>query len=270
MDKIQEKVITEMYTKRRAMVHIQKATGLPKKKIESWLKEKGLWTGHRFLYSYFDEFFFDNINTEEKAYWLGFIYADGYIGKNNEVGIELKSIDYSHLVKFKKAIQAEKEVKIYKKQSTFGPQENCRFTIGSKHMSSILLNYFGSINKTLKGTFPKIDKSLEHHLVRGFFDGDGCLTGFKDDEHLFRPQLNFIGTKETLQYLEEISNFSWNWSKRIKTDINNYQINCGRVNDCLNFLSYMYKDAHIYLDRKYEKYQILLENRERLKAKARV
>ena len=87
---------------------------------------------------------------------------------------------------------------------------------------------------------------------------------------MFRPQLNFIGTKETLQYLEEISNFSWNWSKRIKTDINNYQINCGRVNDCLNFLSYMYKDAHIYLDRKYEKYQILLENRERLKAKARV
>ena len=51
---------------------------------------------------------------------------------------------------------------------------------------------------------------------------------------------------------------------------NNYQINCGRVNDCINFLNYMYKDSIVYLDRKYEKYQILLENRQRLIAKARV
>lgn len=270
MDKIQENTIREMYAKRRPISQIVRKTGLTRKKIETWLKENNLWTGHRFLYSYYDEFFFDEINTEEKAYWLGFIYADGYISKSNEVGIELKSTDSSHLEKFRQAIQAERQVKIYHKNSTFGPQDNCRFSIGSEHMSKILLGYFGSINKTLEGTFPKIDTSLEHHLIRGFFDGDGCLTGFKDNEHIFRPEIIFIGTKETLQYIEYISGFPWNWSQRVKTKINNYQIECGRVNDCLNFLSYMYKDATIYLDRKYELYQTLLENRERLKAKARV
>lgn len=271
MDKKQENIILEMYKKRRPLAWMEKETGIPYRTIQKWLKERGVWTGHKSLLNYFDEFFFDNIDTEEKAYWLGFIYADGYLNKNDYgVGIELKASDYNHLVKFKNAIQSEKEVKIYHKNSTFGPQDNCRFIISSKHMKQILLGYFGSINKTLEGQFPKIEKELEHHLVRGFFDGDGCLTGFRDDNHIFRPELGFIGTHKTLEYIEEISGFSWSWSQRVKTNIDNYQICCGRVNDCLKFLSYMYKDATIYLDRKYELYQKLLENRERLKAKARV
>lgn len=270
MDKQQQDTIIEMYGLRRPIAHIVKATGLSRNVIEKWLKGNNLWTGHKFLYSYYDEFFFDQIDTEEKAYWLGFIYADGYISKSNEVGIELKADDYEHLVKFKNALHAERDVKIYHKNSTFGPQDNCRFTVGSTHMCNILLNYFGSINKTLEGHLPHIDKALEHHLIRGFFDGDGCLTGYKDDEHLFRPNVGFIGTTETLKYIEEISGFQWGWSKRVETDIDNYQIHCGRVNDCMQFLNYMYEDATVYLDRKFDRYQILLENRSRLQAKARV
>ena len=56
-------------------------------------------------------------------------------------------------------------------------------------MSQILINYYGTIHKTLEGTFPKLNKEFQSHIIRGFFDGDGCLTGFKDDEHLFRPEI---------------------------------------------------------------------------------
>ena len=271
MNKTQEKIILEMYSKRRPLTQMEKATGIPYQKIKKWLIDNEIWNGHKSLLNYFDEFFFDNIDTEEKAYWLGFIYADGYINKKDyTIGIELKATDYNHLVKFKNAIQSEKEVKIYHKNSTFGPQDNCRFVISSKHMKQILLGYFGSINKTLEGKFPKISKELEHHLIRGFFDGDGSLTGLKDDNHVFCPSLGFIGTHETLEYIEKISGFTWGWSQRVKTEVDNYQIGCGRVHDCLNFLSYMYKDATVYLDRKYILYQKLLENRERLKTKVRV
>lgn len=270
MDKIQEQTIIEMYSKRRPLCRIVEATGISEKTIKKWLKEKGLWTGHKFLFYYYDEFFFDKIDTEEKAYWLGFIYADGYLNNQNGVGIELDVKDKEHLEKYRKAIQAEKEVKIYHKNSTYGPQTNCRFVVNSSHMHTILLSYFGSIHKTLEGTFPKIDKELEHHLIRGFFDGDGSLTGFRGDDNLFRPMVSFTSMHKTLEYIEGISGFSWNWSQRVKTEVDNYQIACGRVQDCLNFLNYMYKDATVYLDRKYELYQTLLENRERLKAKARV
>lgn len=274
MDKQQEHTIIEMYELRRPIKHISKQTGITIYQIKKWLIANNLWTGHKSLPMYFDEFFFDNINTEEKAYWLGFIYADGYLNKNNNgIGIELKATDKEHLEKFKQSLKSEHQVKIYHKNSTYGPQDNCRFIISSAHMQSILLSYYKSYHKTFDGSFPKLNNTnMIPHLIRGFFDGDGSLAGKpKDNEHMFKPSVSFIGTKETLEYIQNISGFNWTWSQRVEDKSkNNYQINCGRVHDCLSFLNFMYQDATIYLDRKYNLYMDLLENRKRLEAKARV
>ena len=92
-------------------------------------------------------------------------------------------------------------------------------------MFNILLNYFGSHKKTFEGHFPIIeDEKLIPHLIRGFFDGDGSLSGLpQKEEHLFRPSLSFIGTKETLKYIEKISGFDWSWSQRHpEKNTNNY------------------------------------------------
>lgn len=265
--------IIELYNLRRPIKQISKQTGVSEYTIKKYLKDNNLWTGHKWMPYYFDEFFFDQINTEEKAYWLGFIYADGYLTNTNIVGIELKSTDKEHLEKFKKSLKSEKDVKVYIKNSTYGIQENARFCFGSKHMSNILLNYYGSIHKTFEGTFPKLkDEKLIRHLIRGFFDGDGSITGApKDNEHIFRPSISFIGQRSTLEYIEDISNFKWNWSQRFpEKNIDNWQISIGRVNDCLHFLHYMYDDSTIYLDRKYNKYIECLNNRNKNQAKARV
>ena len=273
MDKINAQIIEEMYALRRPIKWISKKTGMSTKTIEKYLKENNLWTGHKYMLMYFDEFFFDNIDTEEKAYWLGFIYADGYLASPNTIGIEIKNTDKEHLEKFRNALKAEHTVKIYHKNSTFGPQDNARFAVHSKHMFTILLNYFKSVHKTYEGCIPKLDNpELVRHLIRGFFDGDGSLTGLPiDNEHVFRPSLNFIGTKETLTYIEELSNFKWSWSQRHpEKNTNNYQICIGRANDCIQFLHYMYDDCTIYLDRKYERYNYMLYNREYNQTKVRV
>lgn len=274
MDKKIEQTILQMYEKRRSLKSIQQKTGLTTKKIKEWLIANKKWTGHRALQFYYNEFFFDKIDSEEKAYWLGFLYADGYLAYPSTIGVELKATDGSHLEKFKASLEAEQNVKYYTKNSTFGPQKNCRFSFASKHMFKILLSYFHTVHKSTSGCFPieVIPNNLIHHFIRGFFDGDGCLTGKpKDDNHVFRPSLGFIGTKETLSCIEEISGFKWSWSQRVTNkEINNYQIGCGRVNDCLSFLHFMYSDATIYLDRKHDLYIYLLENREKNQAKARV
>lgn len=274
MDKHQEEIIIEMYQKRKPLSWIEKEVGISESTIRKWLKKNNLYDGHRPMMCYFDEFFFDKIDTEEKAYWLGFIFADGYISSppRNQIGIELKSTEASHLEKFKKALNTEKEIKFYHKNSTFGPQDNCRIVFNSSHMHSILLNYFGSIHKTFEGHLPKVKKDLEKHLIRGFFDGDGSISiPCKNiEKYLIRPGIGFTGRKEVLEYIEEVSGFSWNWSKRKKNDTDNFQISCSRPNDALFFLHYMYDEATIYLDRKYKKYLILKENREQLQAKARI
>lgn len=58
-----------------------------------------------------DENFFEEINTEEKAYWLGFILADGCLKKNsNQLSINLSIKDFNHLEKFKKNLKSDKPI----------------------------------------------------------------------------------------------------------------------------------------------------------------
>ena len=265
MEQQQIDKIIKLYSLRRPLKEISRQTNISPDKIKQFLMENKLWTGHRFLKSYYDEFFFDHIDTEEKAYWLGFIFADGYLLKSSStIGIELEEKDKPHLEKFRQALKAEREVKIYHKNSTFGPQTNCRFSIGSKHLHEMLLSYFKTVDKTHEGVLPQLyQEELVRHCIRGLFDGDGCLSGrFNSKNELITPSLSLTGTKETLLYVEEKSGFKWNWSQRFpERDINNYSIGCGRINDCLNFLDYMYKDATVYLDRKYDRYKQVLKNR---------
>lgn len=273
MEQQQIQKIIDMYSKRRPLKAIGRETGIAPKQIKKWLIQQKLWTGHRFLPLYFDEFFFDNIDTEEKAYWLGFFFADGYLTQSsNNLGIELKATEIKHLEKFRQTLQAEHTVKVYHKNSTFGPQDNCRFVIGSKHMKAILLSYFGTVDKTHNGHLPKLENpQLIRHLIRGFFDGDGSISLGSRPGGLVPFGLSFTGRKEVLEYIEEVSGFIWSWSQRFpESGVDNYQISCGRVNDAINFLKYMYEDSTIYLDRKKERCDFILQNRAEFSAKARV
>ena len=203
---------------------------------------------------------------------MGFVYADGWIAKDGALGIELKDTEIGHLEKFKKHIEAETEIKIYHKNSTFGPQVNARILITSKQTYlPHLLKHFTSLNKSQEGVLPTLPEPLMRHCVRGFFDGDGSLTGKPKEGNIWCPSISMTSTKETLEKIVNISGFEWSWSQRFpEREINNYQISTGRVHDGLSFLNYMYTGASVYLDRKFKLYQELIENRTRLQAKARV
>ena len=52
---------------------------------------------------------FDTIDTPEKAYWLGFIIADGYLNINRRMlRIKLGDIDKSHLIKYIEFLDGDK------------------------------------------------------------------------------------------------------------------------------------------------------------------
>lgn len=200
----------------------------------------------------FNENFFETINTEGKAYWLGFFYADGYVSKNsNQVELSLKSDDIEHLKKLVNSLNFTKEKHLI--------QDNirCRFLVNNKKFKENLVKQGCVPQKSLILTFPlehQVPKYLIKHFVRGYIDGDGSvMIGLNHKKERVKPRLSVLGTKDFLISLANAMNWKIN---KISPIGNVYSIEWGGQY-VFNYIESLYKDANIYLDRKYEKYLIL-------------
>lgn len=138
--------------------------------------------------------FFDRIDTEEKAYWLGFVWADGNIRKDyNALRVNLSDRDLDHLHKFALLFGVRVGVaKRHKNSVTVYAAVNC------KSMCLTLAEKGVVPNKTKHDSRKAVDavpKRLLHHFVRGFFDGDGCASGVA---------VGFVGGRKFLTALREV------------------------------------------------------------------
>ena len=211
-----------------------------------------------------DEDYFEVIDTEEKAYWLGFMYADGFIeskrkNQSQKFGITLNKIDYNHLKKFKKCIQATNPIKTYigggyTKNSVFS-----KILITSQKTVDDLKDKGVVENKTNILKFPteeQVPKELIPHFIRGYFDGDGCICYYYQKEKYKTYQINFVGTKDFIDGLK--SYLKLDLKCYTKNNVT-YQLNVGGNNKVKKIMNMFYKNAKIFLDRKHEKYLEMLK-----------
>lgn len=215
-----------------------------------------------------DENYFKKIDTEEKAYFLGFMYADGC---NNGYGfhIGLQERDSYILEKFKMAISYNGKLHFCNlKKKNKNHQNQYRLTVYSPKMSSDLKNLGCFPRKSLKLRYPTIEQVpeyLHNHFIRGYLDGDGCigLTLSKNRKGQIRRQfvVTFISTSMFLSKMKKIivnntlySNIQLNKCNYKNNNITSYLRIKGRTG-CLKVLDWLYSNATIYIERKYLKYQ---------------
>ena len=121
----------------------------------------------------FNHDYFKIIDTEEKAYILGFLYADGYNSDKQIVIAQLEQ-DVDILEKINKAINADNQIKKVIQKSN--KKTKCILCYSSVDMCKDLTNLGCFRNKSLTCTFPTfLNASLIRHFIRGYFDGDGCV-----------------------------------------------------------------------------------------------
>lgn len=207
----------------------------------------------------FNEYIFDSIDTEEKAYWLGFIFADGTISSSPlreesktqyQFELALSSKDLTHLEKFAKFIEY--------KQPLYCDETRCRLSVYSKHLWQVLNVNGCTPQKSLTLRFPKAElfksKDLIRHFIRGYWDGDGCLT-WNDKEHI-RPEISVLGTDEMLYSIISYLPLKTKPILKIlhpeKQSITKYFGFSGEK--AYKIASYLYNNSIISLQRKYEKY----------------
>ena len=216
-----------------------------------------------------NEDYFETIDTETKAYWLGFIYADGFIESkravgNQKLGITINSIDEEHLYKFKESINATNPIKNYIGSGYSANSEFSKILLTSQKTVDDIRNLGVVENKTLILKFPTEDQLpfyLIRHFIRGYFDGDGCLsywchTRKKGNTRMRNYQVGFIGTFE---FLTGISNYFGKSLAFTSKDNKTYGLNIGGRVQVLTIMNHLYYDSTVFLDRKHDKYLELLK-----------
>ena len=232
----------------------------------------------------YDRNFFHTIDNEEKAYWLGFMCADGYISKTRdesyEVGIELQIGDIDHLKKFNKSIKGNVEIGTRERQLGFKNREEnhkfykqCNIRLYSKQMVDDLYNNGCVYNKSDKLKLSKVPDDLFFHYLRGYFDGNGSVLKQTSRK---RNCIRFNFTTASYDFVTELRELLYNKYNitsyivkekiRYEDGIQAYRLNVSGLENNYRFGKMLYDNAHIYLDRKYNRYielseQFDMENR---------
>lgn len=217
----------------------------------------------------FNDTFFEDICTEEQAYFLGFIYADGNIRicNNNThlLQIELEQNDDYILKDLVKCLEYKSKVKNYEKEIViydykelnYFTRENrfnnyskvyngCSLQIPSEKVYNDLLKLGIVPRKTLNMKFPIINKELYRHFIRGYFDGDGT---FSSNKICFYGQHNFL---QEIKNIIENDILSLNDNKIFdKKNEKVSMLTYGNKKGIIDIYHYFYDNSKYYLKRKF-------------------
>lgn len=199
-----------------------------------------------------DEDFFEIIDSEEKAYWVGFILADGCIIQakwTNRLNVTLGNIDVQHLEKLKQSLSSTHRV-IERPGRGVSSLDIC-----SEKLCKDLIKLNVTPRKTYTGTPAIVPDNLRDHYFRGLVDGDGSIC--KASNKLGYALL----LSGTVPILQDFSSWLGHNGKYIyaKGGQAGHVFRLSGYQATINALETLYGSANIYLDRKYKLYQNVME-----------
>lgn len=254
--------MVELFNQKINLVRIGKEFGVSGPTIKKQLELRGCEVKQR-RYVLNDEYF-DNIDTEEKAYWLGFLGADGCIrrrelnkfGKTqgDSISLKLSVQDEDHLIKFKNQISPDSKIRHYTSQTitkkgTPSMSHICQVIIHGNRLVEGIMKQGILPRKTFTINRPPIEEKYYRHFIRGFFDGDGCayLSHRENGSPKLLYSIACASTKLKDFFKEELKKLDIEYREDglsifIKKHTNQYK-----------FYHFMYDDSTIYLKRKKDK-----------------
>lgn len=205
-----------------------------------------------------NEHYFDNIDTPNKAYIIGMLWADGSNNlKNHTVEISLQECDKSILIDIANELESDRPLQFYDYNSRNPNHSNqYRLSVNSKYMSNVLNNLGMVQNKSLHLEFPTwIHEDLYSHFIRGYMDGDGWIS-----KNPKAPRIEIIGTETFCEGLSEYiyAQFGIKCAVRkryINSNSPARQLDFGGRLQVKRFLDSVYRDADLYLERKFNIYK---------------
>lgn len=216
---------------------------------------------------FFDTRYFASIDTEEKAYWLGFLMADGCVHqtkqkKRSSLIVVLQARDIEHLKKLSKAMGNKTPLKIRRDKSV-------GLSLYSQILVADLIKLGCVINKSLilKPPNIKLTENNIRHFIRGYFDGDGCAylshNKYKNSTYLALA-IEIFGTMEFLQWVKSKLPLSLKEKCQIRscrknTTVQRIRLHLSRVNLMNEWKKFLYNKSSVYLERKKDKIEKIIQ-----------
>lgn len=242
-------------------VFLRKKEGVPVQKIKEEfgisdrsyydILRKNGWEIKKKVQKYnFTEDYFETIDTEDKAYFLGFILADGCVRsiKSQKMTLKLKKDDFSIIETFINFINYQGLPYYF--------DDYVQITLSGSKIIDDLNNLGITENKTMIVKYPIIPENLNRHFMRGVFDGDGCISIHHDKRdnsdrgqvNICSGSINFINT-----YVDNLVNYTNVKRNNIRCPRGTYYvIDWGGLTDVENIYNFFYKNATVFLERKKE------------------
>ena len=226
--KEEENILIENYASSTIEEILQLLPNRSKKAIYSKAHSLGL------KYHNYNKNYFNKIDTPEKAYWIGFLTADGYITTKHRWGVEIQIEDIKHLEKLNKALDSNITIRIREKESFGKINKSCSLVFKNKDMYDDLVNLGFTHDKSHEAKLSNlIPKEFIMDFIKGIIDGDGSY--INTDEAKF-----VVLYSGSLIILEDIQNIlkEYNITSRI------YNSNSGTY----KLIIKKRKDLKIFLD----------------------
>ena len=251
--------IIKLYMEGRSQTYIEKELKCTKKTIRSVLSRKGILrtkeeqTKYIHVGTTLREDAFDIID-DTSAYWLGFLYADGYITNpenTTAIGLQLKKSDTIQVEKFKEFLKAPQNIFFGETTLQDKTYEYVKLKIGSQRLHARLTELGFTHNKSNDATPPEFLK-YNRHFWRGVIDGDGYV-GIVDGY----PRVHICGTKATVQGLKDFVIQSGIPTEQVVRKENDKSLHTFYVgSEKAKVLGkILYSDTKDYLDRKMEMFK---------------
>ena len=155
------------------------------------------------------------------------------------------------------ASASDVEIKTRNRKTSFVSSEISELNISSTYLVNSLEKLGFTRYKTVECTFPPIPDDMYLHFIRGYVDGDGCLSYYWNKQHTsINTQVSIVSTESFLNSIKKLfgnkhgyirNKSSKNWENKA------YQLTFNGV-IARKFARYLYEKATIYMQRKYEKY----------------
>ena len=250
----EEAIVTAYLHKPTSIKKIANDFGLCDVTISRILKRNGcrIYKKQEIYNQDFKHNYFENIETEKQAYFLGWLISDGCVhapkdGRQSSISLSIDGTDKYILEELKTELGCSTSV--YKNRTCY------TLAFRSDKMANDLMKYGVVPNKSLITYLPKINTKLYSHLLRGLLDGDGCIRSEINKQNKHVHYINFSGSHKIIV---DIKDFFCNILKVNERKIYSYStysmITWSAISDVNTIGNYLYNNATICLKRKYDKF----------------